>query len=99
MLNGEVDVGQSYKELEKITFYLQVYIALIPFRQKMSEGRKNSSMKKLREYFETKSEACTIDNEMSSLFALPFVPDPETHPVFGKLFQVAKKYYRENKWN
>lgn len=54
----------------------------------MSEERKTSSMKQLRDYFEKRSEACTIDNEMSSLFALPFVPDPESHPVFGELFQV-----------
>lgn len=80
--------GQSNNDIEKITFYIQVYIALIPFRQKLGEEKKTSSMVKLKEYFQTKSEACTMDKEMLSLFALPFVPDPETHPVFGPLFQV-----------
>jgi len=84
-----VDVSQHSHEMEKITFYIQIYIALIPFRQKMSVEKKAQSMQKLRVYFETKSEACTMDKEMLTFFALPFVPDPESHPIFGNLFQAA----------
>ncbi|CAL8110529.1 unnamed protein product [Orchesella dallaii] len=89
VLISMVNTGQNSQEVEKITFYIQIYIALIPYRQKQSEETKTRSMTKLREYFQSKSEACTMDKEMLSLFALPFVPDPEAHPVFGNLFQVA----------
>lgn len=83
-----IDVNKYSQEIEKIAFYIQVYIALIPFRQKLSDEKKAQSFKKLRDYFQTKSEECTTDKEMLSLFALPFVSDPESHPVYGKLFQV-----------
>jgi len=79
--------SRDNKDVQKLTFYVHVYAAIIPYKTGQNASVQKEEMENLRNFFQQKSDM-TTDPEMLSLFALPYVPDPATHPVFSKLFQV-----------
>ncbi|CAG7722678.1 unnamed protein product [Allacma fusca] len=84
----ETDQQQDFK---KITFFVRIFSAIIPFRKNEALENKSKSMGELRDFFQEKSDEFSTDEKMLSLFALPFVADPATHPVFKEIFQDSWK--------
>jgi len=78
-----------HTETFKMSVYIHIYVALIPYRRNMSPDDKKFSMQRLRDYFQSKTEECTKDEEVLKYFALPFVQDPHAHPIFSKLLTVS----------
>jgi len=46
-------------------------------------------MQKFKQYLETNGQALSRTAEFTSYYALPFVPEPETHASFMNLFTVS----------
>lgn len=83
--------GRAGSETEtfKLSVYIHIYIALIPLRRNLSKEENTMAMKNLRDYFQTRTDDCTKDEEVLKYFALPFVNDLKSHPIFSTLLTVS----------
>lgn len=80
--------NSTRKQLEAVTFYLHIFIAIVPYRQQKTYIEKSNGMAKLRQFFQ-ECHKFNVDQTMLSLFALPFVQNPMEHPNFKEIFQVS----------
>ena len=85
-----IDPDQQ-EDFQKITFFVRIFASTIPFRKNEPEARKAQALAELRDFFQQKTDEFSTDEKMLSLFALPFIADPASHPVFKEIFQDAWK--------
>jgi len=81
--------------MKKLEVYLRVYFGIFPKANGGSEEQQVQAMSHLKNYFEENSGELSKDPTILPLFALPFVQDPKTHPVFKELLQVK---HAPSKW-
>ncbi|XP_031574195.1 lisH domain-containing protein ARMC9-like [Actinia tenebrosa] len=72
---------------QKLEFNLHIYFAVYP----ITNGRHNKlelerSMRVFKSYLENKGSGLSQTTEFLPFYALPFVPDPTTHPSFKPIF-------------
>ncbi|XP_031553889.1 lisH domain-containing protein ARMC9-like [Actinia tenebrosa] len=75
---------------QKLEFNLHIYFAVYP----ITNGRHNKlelerSMRVFKSYLENKGSGLSQTTEFLPFYALPFVPDPTTHPSFKPIFTVS----------
>lgn len=56
-------------------------------------GNKDISLAEFRAFLESRGAELAQSQELASLFALPYVPDPANHPSFKYLFLVSLLLY------
>lgn len=78
-------------QVEKTEFYIQVYFAIYPLLYKNSFTNNNTTLKQsmaeFKQYLEQKQNDLSKHNEFLEYYALPYIPNPQTHPSYSKLFQ------------
>ncbi|XP_078375388.1 lisH domain-containing protein ARMC9-like isoform X3 [Oculina patagonica] len=72
---------------QKLIFNINIYFALYP----LTHGNQNKqeleqSMQVFKAYLETKGAALSQTTEFLPYYALPFIPNPTSHPSFKPLF-------------
>ncbi|XP_020624050.1 lisH domain-containing protein ARMC9-like isoform X2 [Orbicella faveolata] len=72
---------------QKLVFNINIYFSLYP----ITHGNQNKqqlerSMQVFKNYLETKGAALSQTTEFLPYYALPFIPDPTSHPSFKPLF-------------
>ncbi|XP_050163803.1 lisH domain-containing protein ARMC9 isoform X1 [Myiozetetes cayanensis] len=75
---------------QKLEFYLHVHFAtflLKHTRGKPDKAKLKERISHFKAYLETKGAALSQTTEFLPFYALPFVPNPMSHPSFKELFQ------------
>ncbi|XP_074654207.1 lisH domain-containing protein ARMC9-like isoform X2 [Tubulanus polymorphus] len=68
----------------KLEFYLNIYFATYAVRQGSEVS--NDYMNDFRKYIETRGASLSQTTEFLPYYALPFVPQPKTHPTYREIF-------------
>ncbi|KAK9813174.1 hypothetical protein WJX72_010114 [[Myrmecia] bisecta] len=81
----------SYDEAtQKMECYLHIYFATRMAQQPSTAGRGSvvaaQRMAALKSYFETKGAMLARSAEFLPYYALPYVPEPHSHPSFSRLY-------------
>lgn len=72
---------------QKLVFNINIYFALYPITHgNQSKQELDKSMRAFKSYLETKGAALSQTTEFLPYYALPFIPDPTSHPSFKPLF-------------
>ncbi|NXM04519.1 ARMC9 protein, partial [Tyrannus savana] len=75
---------------QKLEFYLHVHFATFLLKQtrgKPDKAKLKERISHFKAYLETKGAALSQTTEFLPFYALPFVPNPMSHPSFKELFQ------------
>ncbi|XP_067941355.1 lisH domain-containing protein ARMC9-like isoform X2 [Watersipora subatra] len=78
---------------QKLEFKINVYFAVYPLLQRNSKGTQSPTsmpdqgMANLKYYLETKGSAMSQTPEFLPFFALPYIPNPKTHPSLQDIFK------------
>ncbi|KAM8888674.1 lisH domain-containing protein ARMC9 isoform 1-T5 [Synchiropus picturatus] len=84
------ELNNTDAEAQTLEFYLNIYFAIYPLRRHpgrhdLAEFEERICL--FRKYLETRGAALSQTTEFLPYYALPFVPNPSTHPSFKQLFQ------------
>ncbi|CAI8031354.1 LisH domain-containing protein ARMC9 [Geodia barretti] len=84
--NGNVpqETLERDQTCQNLEFNLSVYFAIYPIRT--GTGDRTRSLHQFTGYLSTRSTVLSKNPELSAYCALPYVPDPTSHPSFKKLF-------------
>ena len=79
------------QSLEKIEFYLQIYFAIFPLlynanNKKTERTASKASMEEFKQFLEKKQSDISRSSEFLPYYALPYIPNPQNHPSYAKLF-------------
>eukprot|EP00128_Syssomonas_multiformis_P007215 Colp12_sorted_trinity150504_noHs@19105 len=76
---------------QKLEFNLNIYFAIYPLHHAQAKNpmktKLEDSMKGFKTFLETRGAELSKTTEFLSFYALPFIPDPTTHPSFTHLFE------------
>ncbi|KAJ3032817.1 LisH domain-containing protein armc9 [Rhizophlyctis rosea] len=81
--------------LAKLEFLCSIYFAVVGILPGVDEEVKKShplteTMPDFKHYLETRgSDICNRTSQFLPFYALPYVPDPRTHPAFGEVFEAG----------
>lgn len=75
-------------DMAKLEVYIRVHFALQPRAKNQPVEVQEKAMGELKNFFEQQKSSLGKDSAILPLYALPFVDDPYTHPIFKTLFQV-----------
>lgn len=80
-------VQETDRVCQKLVFNINIYFALYPIiHGNHSKEELERSMQVFKSYLETKGAALSQTTEFLPYYALPFIPDPTSHPSFKPLF-------------
>lgn len=85
------DITQETNETcDKLVFNLNIFFALYPITH-ANQNKQDlaKSMRQFKTYLETKGAALSQTTEFLPYYALPYIPDPTSHPSFKPLFTSA----------
>ncbi|KAJ3055373.1 LisH domain-containing protein armc9 [Rhizophlyctis rosea] len=91
--NSDVDALDDDPTLAKLEFLCSIYFAVIALLPGVDEEVAKSNpttdtMPHFKHYLETRgSDICNKTSQFLPFYALPYVPDPRTHPAFGEVFE------------
>lgn len=79
------------QSLEKIEFYLEIYFAIYPLlysidNKKHSQSLAKEAMDEFKVFLEKKQSNVHRASEFLPYYALPYIPNPQNHPSYAKLF-------------
>ncbi|KAF7703149.1 hypothetical protein HF521_022156 [Silurus meridionalis] len=83
-------VRDSDTTVQKLEFYLHIYFTIYPLKNsvgKQDKARFAERITHFKHFLETRGAALSQTTEFLSYYALPFVPNPASHPSFKELFQ------------
>ena len=81
------NVQETDRVCQKLVFNINIYFALFPILHGNHNKRElERSMQIFKSYLETKGAALSQTTEFLPYYALPFIPDPTSHPSFKPLF-------------
>lgn len=84
-------VSESLKnenDTQRLEFKLQLYYAVYPMTTDETRITPvESSMQEFKSYLETNGASLSQTTEFVTFYALPFVPNPKSHPTFQALFE------------
>lgn len=83
-------IQETDEACHKLVFNMNIFFALHP----ITHGNQNKqdlekSMREFKCYLETKGAALSQTTEFLPYYALPYIPDPTSHPSFKPLFTSA----------
>lgn len=78
--------------MAKLEVYIRVHFALWPRAHNQPEEVQEKAMGELKLFFEQQKSSLGKDSTILPLYALPFVEDPFSHPIFKELFRVRMYY-------
>ncbi|KAK7477929.1 hypothetical protein BaRGS_00030838 [Batillaria attramentaria] len=81
-----VMVQDSDSVAQKLEFYLNIYFAVYPVKYNQPQGEAEASMSNFKKFIETRGSTLSQTTEFLPFYALPFVPNPKTHPSYRELF-------------
>jgi hypothetical protein len=74
------------QSIEKIEFYIQIYFAIFPaLYNQQAQTKKQTlkqSMEEFKQYLELKQNDLSKTSEFLNFYALPYIPNPQTHPNY-----------------
>lgn len=80
-------VQETDRVCQKLVFNINIYFALYPIIYgNHNKQELERSMQIFKSYLETKGAALSQTTEFLPYYALPFIPDPTSHPSFKPLF-------------
>lgn len=71
---------------QKLEFYLNIYFAIYPVRYNQPQSEAEAPMTRFKKFIETRGSTLSQTTEFLPFYALPFVPNPKTHPSYRELF-------------
>ncbi|XP_021945041.2 lisH domain-containing protein ARMC9 [Folsomia candida] len=74
-------------DMAKLEVYIRVHFALWPRAHNQPEEVQEKAMGELKLFFEQQKSSLGKDSTILPLYALPFVEDPFSHPIFKELFR------------
>ncbi|XP_053369497.1 lisH domain-containing protein ARMC9-like [Clarias gariepinus] len=83
-------VRDSDPAVQKLEFYLHIHFSVYPLKNAMGKQDKaefDERMSHFKHFLETRGAALSQTTEFLPFYALPFVPNPVTHPSFKEIFQ------------
>ncbi|KAI5609809.1 lisH domain-containing protein ARMC9 [Silurus asotus] len=83
-------VRDSDTTVQKLEFYLHIYFTIYPLKNSVGKQDKARFAKRIshfKHFLETRGAVLSQTTEFLSYYALPFVPNPASHPSFKELFQ------------
>uniref|UniRef100_A0A667WYA6 LisH domain-containing protein ARMC9 n=1 Tax=Myripristis murdjan TaxID=586833 RepID=A0A667WYA6_9TELE len=84
------EVKDTDSQAQRLEFYLHIHFTIHPLRNHPGSHDRAEFDKRIshfRQYLETRGAALSQTTEFLPYYALPFVPNPTTHPSFRDLFQ------------
>ncbi|XP_063057272.1 lisH domain-containing protein ARMC9 isoform X2 [Engraulis encrasicolus] len=85
------DVRDGHPTAQKLEFYLHIHFAIYPLKHGLGMPRDRGDFDEritfFKHFLETRGSALSQTTEFLPFYALPFVPNPVTHPSFRNLFQ------------
>ncbi|XP_064610280.1 lisH domain-containing protein ARMC9-like isoform X2 [Liolophura sinensis] len=74
---------------QKLEFYLNIYFATSPMRKGSQDpSETDAAMLEFKSFLETRGSTLSQTTEFLPFYALPFVPNPKSHPSYKELFTV-----------
>lgn len=80
------DIQDSDQVCQKLEFYLNIHFTIYPIKYNQSETETGETMAGFKKFIETRGSSLSQTTEFLPFYALPFVPDPKTHPSYRELF-------------
>ncbi|KAM9460904.1 lisH domain-containing protein ARMC9 isoform 1-T1 [Clarias gariepinus] len=83
-------IRDSDPAVQKLEFYLHIHFSVYPLKNAMGKQDKaefDERMSHFKHFLETRGAALSQTTEFLPFYALPFVPNPVTHPSFKEIFQ------------
>ncbi|KAM9848279.1 lisH domain-containing protein ARMC9 [Aulostomus maculatus] len=91
--NIPAEVISTDPEAQSLEFYLHIHFTIYPIRRHSGRHDRAEFEKRIshfKKYLETRGAALSQTTEFLPYYALPFVPNPSTHPSFKDLFQESR---------
>lgn len=71
---------------QKLEFYLNIYFAIYPIRYNQPPKEAEDAMNNFKKFIENRGSSLSQTTEFLPFYALPFVPNPKTHPSYREMF-------------
>ncbi|RUS90213.1 hypothetical protein EGW08_001994 [Elysia chlorotica] len=71
---------------QKLEFYLNIYFAVYPIRYNQPPVSAEEAMNNFKKFIENRGSSLSQTTEFLPFYALPFVPNPKTHPSYREMF-------------
>lgn len=92
------DFQENDQICQKLHFNINIYFAIYPITHGNQDRQElERSMRVFKGYLETKGSALSQTTEFLPYYALPYIPDPISHPSFKPLFVSSWSFDLKNK--
>ncbi|XP_047665869.1 lisH domain-containing protein ARMC9 isoform X2 [Tachysurus fulvidraco] len=88
--NLPAHVRDNDPTVQKLEFYLHIHFSIYPLKTSVGKQDKAEFEERIghfKHFLETRGAVLSQTTEFLPFYALPFVPNPVTHPSFKELFQ------------
>ncbi|XP_070206973.1 lisH domain-containing protein ARMC9-like isoform X2 [Littorina saxatilis] len=82
-------VQNSDQVAQKLEFYLKIYFTVYPIKYNQPQAATEEAMADFKKFIETRGSKLSQTTEFLPFYALPFVPNPKTHPSYREMFTEA----------
>ncbi|XP_005104437.1 lisH domain-containing protein ARMC9 [Aplysia californica] len=79
-------VRDSDSVAQKLEFYVNIYFAIYPVKYSQPPPATEEAMGNFKKFIENRGSSLSQTTEFLPFYALPFVPNPKTHPSYRELF-------------